>query len=207
MSGLPVSGCFVRAALSGLLCPGVAACARLPRARGSRTKAIRSARRSTGRPQYKFRAGSEAGSEAGALLPGDGVFETSFLRLRYVLRARRGPSPSRRARACAAERRAQLLGTAADPVLGRSIYSYAAGQHALALVPVTKTGFSSRFANNFDRGPAVGPPARLIYLRSILYRARRRLVRSATRVSARFEHSMRPGLRASARAFRRAPVQ
>jgi hypothetical protein len=115
-----------------------------------------------------------------------------------------GPLPCSRA---PAERRAQLLGTAADPVLGRSIYSYAAGQHALALVPVTKTGFSSRFANNFDRGPAVGPPARLIYLRSILYRARRRLVRSATRVSARFEHSMRPGLRASARAFRRAPVQ
>ena len=31
---LPVSGSFVRAALSGLLCPDGAACARLPRARG-----------------------------------------------------------------------------------------------------------------------------------------------------------------------------
>ena len=89
---------------------------------------------------------------------------------------------------CAAvRRRAQLLGTAADPVLGRLVYSSAAGQHALAL-HLDQNGFFKPMRITVT----AAPPSGVLHSHHSpvdLYSARRRLVRSATRVSARFEHS------------------
>ncbi len=109
-------------------------------------------------------------------------------RLRGVVPAPAGRPPgAARALSLARARRGAprpaSLGTAADPVLGRSIYLFVCRRAARARTRTTiKTGFSSRFATTCDRGRTSGHP-RGAPSRVNLYRARRRLVPSATRVN------------------------
>ena len=143
--GLPRLGCPCLAAWSGLLCLGFSARTVL-RAHGSHVLAAAARRRSG--PRGARPAGRSINFVRGRRLreysPGRRrVGGTSFLRRRYVLRARRGLLPCSRAPADAAPSFSEP--GAADPVLGRSVYSSAAGQRALALVSVIKTGFASRF--------------------------------------------------------------
>jgi hypothetical protein len=159
-SGLVATGCWFGGGAARCAArkksPDGAACARLARARGSRTKAIRSARRSTGRPQYKFRAGSEAPRVLTRttacrrdVVPAPAVRPPGAPRASPLLARARSAAPS-------------FLGTTADPVLGRSRYPSAAGSARSARLHAIKTGFPSRFYSRSRRASRRVLPVTLI---------------------------------------------